>query len=194
MPVRFNTLNCQFSSFSPSFDSNPQSCLKTNGPPVDFPEGLTYAFTVQESNPYGGGPKSKGVETKRFIRVEMLKCPKCGTRLVRQSARRGLHELFLSTILIYPFRCQLCTHRFRTFIGKPGHIPRREYERIPVKCPVPFRSIFSKEPSTEAHGTVVNLSIRGCSIDSNVPLPKGARLRLKFLIADGEQPLRLRKQ
>ncbi len=55
-----------------------------------------------------------------------------------------------------------------------------------MKCPVPFRSIFSKEPSTEAHGTVVNLSIRGCSIDSNVPFPKGARLCLKFLIADGE--------
>jgi hypothetical protein len=40
-------------------------------------------------------------------------CPKCqGTRIFR-SRRQGLVEWLLRTIRLYPFRCDLCGHRFR---------------------------------------------------------------------------------
>lgn len=42
-------------------------------------------------------------------------CPNCqGTRITR-SRRRGLFEWLLRAICCYPFRCDLCGHRFMRF-------------------------------------------------------------------------------
>ena len=47
--------------------------------------------------------------TGSFVAVP---CPKCGGTLARRSHRSGLAEEMLSVVYVYPFRCQLCAHRF----------------------------------------------------------------------------------
>jgi FkbM family methyltransferase len=42
-------------------------------------------------------------------------CPKCRENLVHQSRRQGLIEVLWGFFGFYPFRCQLCTHRFLAF-------------------------------------------------------------------------------
>jgi hypothetical protein len=47
--------------------------------------------------------------------VSRWQCPRCqGTRLTR-SRRRGPIEWLLRLIRVYPFRCDICGHRFRRF-------------------------------------------------------------------------------
>jgi stage V sporulation protein G len=41
-------------------------------------------------------------------------CPKCSSEYVKRASRVGLERL-MSLFYIYPFRCQLCWHRFRLF-------------------------------------------------------------------------------
>lgn len=49
--------------------------------------------------------------TGSFVSVP---CPECGGTLARRAHRHGLAGLLVSVMYIYPFRCQLCTHRFLT--------------------------------------------------------------------------------
>jgi len=48
--------------------------------------------------------------TGSFVSVP---CPECGGTLARRAHRHGLAEILVSVMYIYPFRCQLCAHRFR---------------------------------------------------------------------------------
>lgn len=41
-------------------------------------------------------------------------CPACGGTLARRAHRNGLAEKMFSILYLYPFRCQLCGHRFLT--------------------------------------------------------------------------------
>jgi c-di-GMP-binding flagellar brake protein YcgR len=97
-------------------------------------------------------------------------CPRCQKSFVRWSKRRGAYEQAVSFLYFYPFRCQLCAHRFLTF--QPGaratrYTPdRREYVRIPVHA----SAAFSGE-QVQGKGTLVNLSMSGCAMQTNV-LPR----------------------
>ena len=91
--------------------------------------------------------------------------------------------------MIHPFRCQLCAHRFLAFLGLPSYTSRREYERILVRFPVTFRSAFSGDQVEAAEGIMVNVSIRGCKIETSLPASQGACLRLGFVTAEGEPPI-----
>jgi len=42
-----------------------------------------------------------------------LHCPQCGTHFVRRSHRQGITERLWSLVAVYPFRCQVCAHRFK---------------------------------------------------------------------------------
>ncbi len=121
--------------------------------------------------------------------MRMPDCPQCGTWIVRQARRRGTREHLLRFLLISPFRCQLCTHRFLAIRGGPSYDPRREYERILVRYPVAFSSAVSGDQAEAAEGTLVNVSIRGCRIESHPPAPQGARLRIGFVTDAHEPPI-----
>ncbi len=121
----------------------------------------------------------------------MPTCPRCNMWIVRQSPRRGMLERLLRVVTVYPFRCQLCTHRFLAFAGRPSYNPQRDYERILVRYPVVFGSTFSGDGAEVAQGTLINLSIRGCTIDGNVPAQEGACLRLRIEVAEHEPPVQV---
>src|SRR3989442_15009775 len=68
-----------------------------------------------------------------------VRCPRCEGQSVRRSSRVGAFERLISSLYVYPFRCQRCSHRFRALNW--GHRyphpkgERRDYERVAVRLP-----------------------------------------------------------
>ncbi len=116
----------------------------------------------------------------------MPSCPECGMRIVRQASFRSAWEQLLRVLCIYPFRCQLCDHRFLAAFAGPRVDARRDYERLLVGYPASFSSTVQtpRGQIQDAKGTIVNLSIRGCQMRTEVPLQPGAILRLTFTPTD----------
>lgn len=107
-------------------------------------------------------------------------CPTCGTTKTRLATRKTLSDDLLSTLTIYPFRCQLCAKRFRTFLGHRARNPRRSFERVNVTFPVWFKPRVASAYDMGQEGVIDNLSIRGCRIRCKTPLSAGMRLELEF--------------
>jgi predicted RNA-binding Zn-ribbon protein involved in translation (DUF1610 family) len=119
-----------------------------------------------------------------------LTCPNCGRTFVRRSHRKGLWEYLCSFLLIYPYRCQLCAHRFLATPKLPSRTAHREFERLHVRFPASFRSAYMDRTRT-GEGTVTTLSIRGCSLTAQHPLRKGNFLRLHIRYAEEEAPIEI---
>ena len=92
----------------------------------------------------------------------MVRCPRCGQQAARRSRRAGIADRLLGALHFYPFRCQLCTTRFRKFQARhyahPGS-DRREYDRLLVKIPVTLGA-----GGVHAEGETIDLSLAGCSL------------------------------
>lgn len=108
-------------------------------------------------------------------------CPKCKSPFVRRVLpKKGLEHL-LWHLYLYPFRCQICSHRFVALqFGRRYEIKLddlREYERLRVKLGVTFSGSALK-----GTGTTVDISTKGCWIDcpQRVLVSKGMTLHLKF--------------
>ncbi len=112
--------------------------------------------------------------------MQVMNCPKCGTVKTRLVPRKTVSDHLLSVLTIYPWRCQLCATRFRTFSGRPTSNQRRSFERVLVEFPVWFKPTVSATQELGQQGVIENLSIRGCRIRSEAPAPTGARLKLEF--------------
>lgn len=108
----------------------------------------------------------------------MLRCPRCGQQAARRSRRVGVWDHLVSVLRLYPFRCQLCTARFRAFQGRhhgQHRTDRREYDRLPVRLPV---VIFAG--GTQSEGETVDLSLSGCSLRTGVSYPAGTTVQLRL--------------
>ena len=97
--------------------------------------------------------------------------------------RQGPGELLLSAVYIYPFRCQLCAHRFlRVEFGRrynESTVDKREYERVPTK----FTATFVGDKERGA-GTVTRLSLGGCALESPVRMMEGMIFNLRLQPTD----------
>lgn len=116
-------------------------------------------------------------------------CPACGTMKTRPATRKSLSDNLLSRLTIYPFRCQLCATRFRSFLGRRTSNPRRSFERVAVTFPVWFKPRQSSPHALGQEGVIDNLSIRGCRIRSALPLSPGMRLELEFQYSNSSFPI-----
>jgi hypothetical protein len=108
-------------------------------------------------------------------------CPKCKQTFVRRVLpKKGLEHL-LWHLFLYPFRCQLCTHRFLALrFGQRYTIQlddMREYERLRIKLPATFTA-----GSVRGSGATVDITMKGCWIDcpQRVMVSKGMTLSLKL--------------
>lgn len=133
-------------------------------------------------------PGPQTVEGRAPSLGDGLICPNCERTFVRRSHRKGLWEFLCSLLLIYPYRCQLCTHRF---LANPRLSPlkrHREFERLQVQFPASFRSAYL-DRTIIGEGTVSSLSARGCSLTTEEPLVKGMLLRLYIRFGEQESPI-----
>ncbi len=108
-------------------------------------------------------------------------CPKCKQAFVRRVLPKKGLEHVLWHLFLYPFRCQLCMHRFLALrFGQRYSIQlddMREYERLRVSLPVTFSG-----GSAKGGGVTVDITMKGCWIDSpqRIMISKGMTLQLKI--------------
>ena len=116
-------------------------------------------------------------------------CPKCGTSKTRLAPRNSVTDRLLGGLTIYPVRCQLCTHRFTTFLGKLKTNPRRNYERVSVQYPAQVRPTHDPSQRVVVEGTLSNLSLRGCRVRTSQRLPMGSHVMLEFHPVEYDDPI-----
>jgi hypothetical protein len=110
--------------------------------------------------------------------VSMLRCPRCGQQAARRSRRAGFRDHLLGAFQFYPFRCQLCTTRFRAFQARRHPSQggdRREYDRLLVKVPVTLAT-----DATRREGVTIDLSLAGCSLRTDAPFAVNTTVQLRL--------------
>ncbi|HJV47810.1 MAG TPA: PilZ domain-containing protein [Geothrix sp.] len=117
-------------------------------------------------------------------------CPKCFSDFVKRSRRTGLVEHLMSSFSIYPFRCQLCRHRFRLrqkgITYRRTDEDRREYERLAVNLAATFSL-----GTVRGLGQVMDLSMAGCALGTETRLGIGDILRLELQLPDRPDPIQI---
>ena len=121
--------------------------------------------------------------------MRTFSCPKCGTLKTKLAPRDGVADRLLGTLTIYPFRCQLCAHRFTTFLGRLKTNPRRNYDRVLVEYPAQVRPIHDPSQRIVVEGTLSDLSLRGCRVRTSQRIPMGCQVMLEFHPAEYDDPI-----
>jgi hypothetical protein len=106
-----------------------------------------------------------------------LHCPNCGTPFVRVIYQEGKIERLLSRVNVFPFRCQLCTNRFRAHYCGGRHntqaFDRRQYTRLVASLDA---QILDRKqlPLTNQ---ITDISMDGCTLQAT-GFPKGAFIEM----------------
>jgi hypothetical protein len=97
-----------------------------------------------------------------------------------------MRDHFLSLFYFYPYRCQICAHRFRVFKCGVRYVrlpaDRREYRRVATNFSA---TVSNDQDRTEAR--VTDISIKGCGLRTDIQLEAGDLLRLELQIP-GQHP------
>ncbi|MGH7783557.1 MAG: PilZ domain-containing protein, partial [Candidatus Binatia bacterium] len=120
--------------------------------------------------------------------MSQLVCPKCSREYVRRVARQGVKERLLSAFYIYPVGCQICRHRFHVFQRGVRYTrveeDRRDYDRMAMSFPLSY--IGDK---IDGSGTVIDISINGCSLYASNELAEGSIIRLALKVSNELPPV-----
>lgn len=111
------------------------------------------------------------------VEAEAITCPRCDRAYAVRASREGVFERVVSLAYYYPFRCQLCRHRFRALNWgvRYERTERREFERLPTRMPVTM--IWGDQ---EGAGLVSELSISGATLQTDHELPSDRPVQLRF--------------
>lgn len=110
-------------------------------------------------------------------------CPTCGTDYVRRIRASGIVDRLLALLFIQVFRCQLCTEQFR-FFGRRYPADRREYHRALTRFPTAFSGGHKS-----GTGVISDISMGGCSLETDTKLFMGCLLRLHVQVSEEEPVL-----
>ncbi|MEK7237816.1 MAG: PilZ domain-containing protein [Nitrospirota bacterium] len=106
-----------------------------------------------------------------------LHCPICGAPFVRVTYREGRVERLLSRVNVFPFRCQLCTNRFRALSSGARHntqaFDRRQYARLTAS--IEAQVLDRNQPTVTTR--ITDISMDGCTLQTT-GLSKGAFVEL----------------
>jgi hypothetical protein len=121
--------------------------------------------------------------------MKALTCPRCKSEIVRRSRRQTPGERLASLVRVFPFRCQLCRHRFRAFRPRDRFIrtmerDRREYERVSVEA---WSALWRGQHSGEAR--VIDVSSNGLAIETGAPVREGEIVQLEVLPPGADRPI-----
>jgi hypothetical protein len=91
--------------------------------------------------------------------------------------QEGTVERLLSLVNVFPFRCQLCTNRFRAFSPGARHntqaFDRRQYTRLAAS--IEAQVLDPTQPSVT--NRITDISMDGCTLQAT-GFPKGAFIEL----------------
>jgi hypothetical protein len=119
-----------------------------------------------------------------------LHCPICGTVFVRVAYQEGRVDRLLSHVNVFPFRCQLCTNRFRAFYSGARHntqaFDRRQYIRLPAS--IEAQVLDYKQPAVT--NRITDISMDGCTLQAT-GFPKGSFIELVLKPIVAEETIRI---
>ena len=122
--------------------------------------------------------------------MKKLHCPSCGTSFVRVTYQENRVERLLSRVNVFPFRCQLCTNRFRAFYAGARHntqaFDRRQYTRLMAS--IEAQVLDYKQPAVT--NRITDISMDGCTLQST-RFPKGAFIELVLNPTVEEKTIRI---
>ena len=122
--------------------------------------------------------------------MKKLHCPICGTSFVRVTYQEGRVEPLLSYLNVFPFRCQLCTNRFRAFYSGARHntqaFDRRQYTRLTAS----IDALVLDRNQPVATNRITDISMDGCTLQTT-GFPKGAFLELVLKPTVEEEAIRI---
>jgi c-di-GMP-binding flagellar brake protein YcgR len=122
--------------------------------------------------------------------MRQLHCPICGTPFVRVTYQEGRVEHLLSRVNVFPFRCQMCTNRFRAFYSGARHntqaFDRRQYTRLRASIEA---QVFNRKqlPLTNQ---ITDISMDGCTLQTT-GFPEGAFIELVLKPTVEEETIRI---
>ena len=98
-------------------------------------------------------------------------------------------ERLASAARVYPFRCQICRHRFLAFRPRERYVAilepdRREFERLPVQA---WSALWIGERGGSAR--VIDVSAGGCAIETDTALREGEIVQLEVTPAGADRPI-----
>jgi PilZ domain len=121
--------------------------------------------------------------------MKELYCPNCGTPFVRATSREGRVERVLGRINVFPFRCQLCTNRFRAFWSGAREntqaFDQRQYKRLPTS----IESQFLTDSNLRGTNRITEISMGGCTLRTTAEVARGTFLELTLKPTSGEEPI-----
>jgi len=117
-----------------------------------------------------------------------LTCPDCGKDGVLRSECFNYAERIAGLLLIAPFRCQACSHRFLAFdfcLDYAKHlVDRRQYKRIPVRLALSFSG-----GRIRGSGVVRDISMGGCIIECDTIVQVDDIFYLQMFLGDHDGPV-----
>jgi hypothetical protein len=117
-------------------------------------------------------------------------CPLCRSEYVRRVRREGIGERLLGVFYGYPFSCQLCGERFSFFLRGVRYVgideEQRMYQRSPVNFPIAFAN-----GEVSGKGRVGDISMGGCTVQSDAQMALGAIFHLSLGIQDGVSTIKI---
>ncbi|MGQ0667694.1 MAG: PilZ domain-containing protein [Nitrospiraceae bacterium] len=103
----------------------------------------------------------------------------------------GTVERILNRFKIFPFRCQLCTARFRRFWTVSPNatqvVDRRQYRRLPAS----FQANLLADNAVRTRSRVTDISMGGCTLETTEALPRGTFLELTIKPASDEEVIKV---
>jgi hypothetical protein len=132
---------------------------------------------------------SASIQKSKSLRPQPV-CPRCSTEYVKRVSRVGVGERFVSLFYIYPFRCQLCGHRFK--VRQRGvtytriQEDRREYYRWSVDFPITFRA-----GTKDVAGSIIDISMDGCAFYTEALMREGIILQLDLQLPHATTPVKI---
>lgn len=157
------------------------------------PQTTVYPIIRPPGSQHSGKARCRA-KTRVHERLQ-IQCPRCRKNFVRRSHRKGFSEACLSWFSLYPFRCQVCGHRFKTFQFRARYltqvVDRRQYERIPTRLPVTFTEIVTSGGARMGEGSILELALGGCLVQTVTLLPEGTLMSLELDIEASAPSLRV---
>ena len=119
-----------------------------------------------------------------------LHCPNCGAPFVRVIHPESRAERLLSRVNVFPFRCQLCTNRFRTYYAGARHntqvFDRRQYTRLAAS--IEAQVLDYKQPALT--NRITDISMDGCTLQAT-GFSKGSFIELVLKPTVEEETIRI---
>ena len=115
-----------------------------------------------------------------------VSCPLCQQDDVLRMRPHTMREWMAGLIWVAPFHCRHCQYRFlASCVGRSQYeVDRRKHFRIPVRLCLSFSG-----GKVRGEGTVMDLSVGGCMIESQTHVHVNDIFYLEIIIAGGEPPI-----